>query len=93
MPRPREWERALWKKQITQVKRFVLAICTPLLARVHEHVMQSAELVFCDATSSLDRNNFSLFILSTAHPAGGLPLGVVVTSDESERLSRRGFNC
>ena len=79
------------KKQVTQTKRFVLAICTPLMARVHENVMQSAELVFCDATSSLDRNNCSLFILSTAHPAGGLPLGVVVTSDESEKTITKGL--
>ena len=53
--------------------------------------MQSAEMVFCDSTASLDRYNTSLFILSTAHPAGGLPLGVVLSSDEKEETITKGF--
>ena len=65
-------------------KPFILALCTPLMARVHSNVVQSSEMVFCDSTASLDRLNTSLFILSTSHPAGGLPLGVVLVSDERE---------
>ena len=79
------------RKKITHTAPFVSAICTPLMARVHENVIQSAELVFCDATSSLDRNNVSLFILSTSHPAGGLPLGVVLASDEREETITKGL--
>ena len=30
----------------------ILAICTPLMSRVHQHVYQSKELVFVDASSS-----------------------------------------
>ena len=33
----------------------------------------------------------SLFILSTAHPAGGLPIGVILTSDEKESTIRCGL--
>ena len=36
---------------------FVLAIVTPLMARVHKLVQQAGEMVFCDATASLDRLN------------------------------------
>ncbi len=74
-----------------KVKPFILAVCTPLMARVHRNVMQSSEIVFCDATASLDRYNIALFILSTCHPAGGLPLGVVMISDEKEESIAKGF--
>ena len=68
----------------------ILAVCTPLMRRVHENIQQAGEMTFCDATSSLDRFNTSLFILSTSHPASGLPLGVIITSDEQEEtISQR----
>ena len=62
----------------------VLAICTPLMARTHQLIQQTSELVHCDSTASLDRYNSPTFILSTATAAGGIPLGVVITSGESE---------
>lgn len=61
----------------------ILAICTPLMARVHEHIQQSSELVFIDSSSSFEDYNNPIFVMSTASAAGGLPLGVVVTSGES----------
>lgn len=79
----------LVKKKSSQP--FILALCTPLMACVHQYVVQSAELVFCDSTSSLDRYNVSFFILSTAHPAGGLPIGVIFTSDEKEDTIKNGL--
>jgi len=62
----------------------ILVICTPLMARANATIPQSAEIMFCDCTSSLDRFNTSLFILLTCHPAGGIPLGILMTSDEKE---------
>ena len=64
----------------------VLAICTPLMARAHQVVRQAGELVYCDATSSLDRYNCPTFIMSTCTSTGGIPLGVVITSGESEAV-------
>ena len=61
----------------------ILAICTPLMFRVHEHVVQAGELVYVDSTSSLDDFNNPMFVLSTSAAAGGLPLGVVITSGKS----------
>jgi hypothetical protein len=71
----------------------IIAICTPLMARVHKHIQQAGEMVFCDSTSTLDRFNTSLFILSTSHPSGGMPLGVLITSDEQEELLLKVFVC
>ena len=62
----------------------VLAVCTPLMARAHQLIKQAGEVVYCDSTSSLDRYNCPTFILSTCSSAGGIPLGVVITSGESE---------
>ena len=61
----------------------VLGKCTPLTARVHEHVKQASEIMFVDSSSSLDDFNNPMFTLSTSSAAGSLPLGVVVTSGES----------
>ena len=71
-------------KKKGHLQPLILAVCTPLMARAHANIPQSAEILFCDSTSSLDRFNTSLFILSTCHPAGGIPLGIVLTSDEKE---------
>lgn len=69
----------------------IIAVCTPLMFRVHENIQQAGEMTFCDAISSLDRFNTSLFILSTSHAAGGLPLGVIMTSDEQGETIRQGL--
>ena len=69
----------------------VVAICTPLMSRVHHLVQQAGEMVFCDSTSTLDRFNTSLFVLSTSHACGGLPLGALITSDEQEETIAQGL--
>jgi len=79
------------KTTITKGKPMIIAVCTPLMFRVHENIQQAGEMTFCDAKSSLDRFNTSLFILSTSHAAGGLPLGVIMTSDEQEETIRQGL--
>ena len=48
-------------------------------------------LFFVTPQSSLVRFNVSLFVLSTAHPAGGLPLGVLITSAEKETTIKNGL--
>ena len=64
----------------------ILAICTPVMSRVHTAVQQASELVYVDSSSSLDDYNNVVFVLSTSNTAGGLPLGVVVTSGESSAI-------
>lgn len=72
-----------------QVSPMILALCTPIMRRAHLHVQQSRDIVFLDATSSFDRQNTSIFLLSTVMSAGAVPLGVIVTSDEQEETITR----
>ena len=44
---------------------------------------------FCDCTSSLDR---ALLVLSTAHCGSGMPLGVILSSDECEETLSKGLD-
>ncbi len=62
------------------------------MARVHETVCQAGEMTFCDCTSSLDRFNTALSVLSTAHCASGMPLGVILSSDEREETLAKGLD-
>lgn len=70
----------------------ILAICTPLMARVHEFIQQSKELVFIDSSSSFEDYNNPIFVLSTSSAAGGLPLGVLITSGESAATIHSGLS-
>ena len=81
------------QKTATSVTPMILALCTPIMRRAHEHVQQSRDVVFVDATSSFDRQNSSIFLLSTVMPAGAVPLGVIVTSDEQEETITSGLRC
>ena len=56
-------------------KPLILAICSPIMYHAHKYVIQSAELVFMDATSSPDRFSCSTYILSTGSAAGAVSLG------------------
>ena len=83
------WEK---KANICTEQPLVLAICTPLMSRAHNLLRQSGELVYCDSTASLDRFNCPIFIVSTSSSAGGVPLGIVITSGESEAVLTEAFS-
>ena len=63
----------------------ILVLVTPLMACAHQEIQQASEIVFCDSTASLDRFNTSIFMLSTASTASGIPLVIELTSDEREQ--------
>jgi len=67
-------------------------ICTPLMARVHGHILQVGEMMYVDSSSSTDRYNLSVFLLSTSHSGGGLPLAAVIVSDESASTVKDGLS-
>ena len=69
----------------------VIAICTPLMKRVHKQWSYSGEMCFIDSSGTMDRHNCRVFVLLTHSPVGGLPLGVIVTSSESESTIRYGL--
>lgn len=62
----------------------VITICTPLMKRVHSMWKFNREMVFVDSSGNMDRQNCRVFLLLTHSPAGALPLGVLITSSESE---------
>ena len=70
------------EKKVTDNVLFILAIVTPLVARAHQIVRQSGELVYFDSTASLDNLNTAEFILTSSTSAGAVPLGAVMTSSE-----------
>jgi predicted outer membrane lipoprotein len=60
----------------------IIAICTPLMKRVQRIVKHSGEMVFVDASGSMDRQNMRVFMMLTHSAAGGLPIGVLIMSNE-----------
>ena len=39
----------------------IVTVCTPMMARAHQNLLQAAAVMYCDSTSSLDRFNTSVF--------------------------------
>ena len=66
----------------------IVAICTPLMSRVHQ-LRQAGEMAFLDASGSLDRFNNPVYFMCTHHPAGALPLGVWITSGQSQKVTKQ----
>ena len=62
------------------------------MARAHKLLRQAGEFFFCDSTASLDRYNCPTFITSTSSSGGDIPLGVVITSGESESTLNEAFS-
>lgn len=62
---------------------FVVCLVSPLMKRVLL-ARQSSEVLFVDSTSNVDRFGCRVFLLMVNSCAGGLPIGVLITSSESE---------
>ena len=63
----------------------VIAAVTPLMERVHT-LPDAGEVVFIDASGGMDRHGQRVFLLMCWSPAGGLPLGVIVSTSETEAV-------
>ncbi|XP_028440345.1 uncharacterized protein LOC114559727 [Perca flavescens] len=70
----------------------IVAICTPVMQRVHTRVQQSGEIIFVDSSGYCDRQNHCLFLFLTHSAAGGLPLGVLITTSESAATLTAGIS-
>lgn len=71
------------------VKKFqetdlIVALCSPLMKRVHRLLKSSGEINFLDSGGSMDRHNSRVFTILAPSVAGALPLGMIITSSESE---------
>lgn len=69
----------------------VVAICTPVMQRVHKLCPSSGELVFIDSSGYIDKDKHRVFMLMTPSAGGGLPLGCFITSSESEKAISYGL--
>ena len=79
------------KHKSNREKPMLIAVCTPLMYCAHKLMKQARETVFCDSSSTLDQFNTSLFILSTSHPSGGIPLAAFIASDQEEETIIQGL--
>ncbi|CAB5359336.1 unnamed protein product [Rhizophagus irregularis] len=73
-------------------KAFIHCVVTGLMCRVHERISQAGELCYIDASASFEPLNTSITLLYTSCAAGALPLGVLITSDESEVTLEKTLN-
>ena len=69
----------------------IVAICDKFNRRVHERLPQAGDIVLVDATSNLDRHDTKLFHIICPSPAGGLPLGTVISSRENTETIQAAF--
>ncbi|CAG8836584.1 28514_t:CDS:2, partial [Gigaspora margarita] len=85
--------KAVLQKYNTYVgSAFILCIVTGLMCRVHEKVSQAGELCYMDASASFEPLNTSVTLLYTSCSVGALPLGLCITSDESEVTLEKALN-
>lgn len=69
----------------TDDNQLVIAICTPMMRRVHARLRESGEMVFVDSSGNCDRHNHHLFLLVTPSSVGSLPLGVFITTSKTQQ--------
>ena len=71
--------------------QIIIGIVTPLMRRAHQLIKHSGELVFIDSGGGMDLDNHRVFILLTHSGAGGVPLGVILTTNEKETTVSSGL--
>lgn len=76
----------------TDNDNIIVAICTPLMKRVHSSLKSSSELVFIDSSGHMDRHNSRVFLVLCASVAGALPLGIFLTYSETEAVITQGLH-
>ena len=69
---------------------FAIALVTPLMQRIHQGLKESAEVVFVDTSSHVDKINTVVTLLLCAGPAGALPLGLIFTSLQEQSSYIKG---
>ena len=87
------------KKVVTNTERVaveehcgetIVVAVTPLMERAHT-LRESGEIVFIDASGNMDRDNLRVFLIMTWSAAGGLPLGVMLSTSEAQTTLEKGL--
>ncbi|XP_056156746.1 uncharacterized protein LOC130130908 [Lampris incognitus] len=79
------------KMEKTEDGHVIIAICTPVMKRVHTMLRESGEIVFVDSSGNCDRQNHRIFLFLSHSTVGGLPLGVLITTSESSSTITSGL--
>lgn len=67
-------------------EHYFVAVCTPLMTRVHKKVPKSSEVLLVDASGGMDRQKHRVYMFVTPTVAGGLPLGAIVANCERQDI-------
>ena len=68
----------------------IVAAMTGLMERAHS-LPEAGKIAFIDASRNMDRRGLHVFLIMTWSCAAGLPMGVIVTSSESETTVAKGL--
>ena len=63
----------------------VIAVCSAFMQRVHT-LPTAGQTCFLDSSGNVDRYNCRVFLVMIDSVAGGLPVGVLITTSESEAV-------
>lgn len=74
-------------------ENYYIVLCTRIMLRVHEKIVQSSELVMVDASGGVDKQRHRIYFFVTPSAAGGLPLGVIITDSEKEVIFSQPLKC
>ncbi|KAK3907353.1 PKS-NRPS hybrid synthetase [Frankliniella fusca] len=69
----------------------VVVVCSPLMKRVPQLLNSSSGMVIMDFSGNMDRYDTMAGFLTAPSLAGGLPLGLIMTSAETEALITKGL--
>ena len=78
-------------KQINNEGDYCVVVCDNFCRRVHKYVPGAGDIIFVDATSGFDRQDSKLVRLMAPSSMGGLPVGWMILSSESEAVYQAGF--
>lgn len=69
----------------------ICRLCPPLFKRIHKYIQEAGEIVFMNSTGTVDHDDSRIYFLLTLNEAGGLPLGIIITSSENSYYISKGF--
>lgn len=70
---------------------YVAVLVTDFMYRIHKEMQSASEVVFVDTTSHFNKTNCSLTLLVCSSAAGGLPLGIILSSTQTKEDYFRGM--
>lgn len=70
---------------------FVVVIVSPLMKRILKTLATTSEIVFIDSSGNVDRYGCRVFLLIVNTCAGGFPIGIIITTSESEYIIYEGL--